>query len=78
MTDDTAIVMLQIPKKHLTVDLEIPLTISADRIIDIIYSTYNVEPKASYIICENPITLIRGKKTMQQLGIRDGSIFKLL
>lgn len=60
-------------------DLEVPLDISAEELIwamNVAYSLGIAVDKLpeSYMKAENPIVLIHGKKTLEQLGIHDGSI----
>ena len=71
----TAIVILSIPSKCILKDVELPMNISADRVIEAIAQVYKVD-KISHLICENPIALINGKKTLGELGIHDGSVIK--
>jgi len=77
--DNTAVVSLQIPRKHIVADLEVPLNIPAERVIDALSVTYDLDmADEGYLICENPIALISGKKTFREFGVRNGSILKCI
>ena len=71
--------MLQIPQKHYSADVEIPLTISAETLIRSICVSYGLTagPRPN-LICENPFALIMGDRTLEDLGVRNGSILKYL
>lgn len=61
-----------------SVDLEIPLEITADEFVHAIDSAMKLrinfsDPSQSYLSCENPTILIKGDKTLEELGLRDGS-----
>lgn len=73
----TAIVILNIPQKGILKDLELPVNISAERVVEAIVQTYNLG-KISHLLCENPIVLIGGKKTLGELGVHDGSVIKCI
>jgi hypothetical protein len=77
--ENTAVVTLQIPRKHFTTDLEVPLNISADKVIDAIRATYALDRTGEpCLICENPIALLIGKKTFREFGVRNGSTLRCL
>ena len=74
----TAIVTLKIPSKNLQVDLEVPLQIAADRVVRAIFETYGVPDGTNpALLCEEPIALLCGRQTLEDLGVRDGSILSL-
>ncbi len=64
-------------------EIEIPLSITANDLVGALNEAFNLginrEDYAAYYLCmENPIAFIRGEKTIESFGIRNGSklIFK--
>lgn len=60
------------------IELEIPLDITANDLIVSLNEIYelgiDVEDIINYyLISENPIALIRGNKTLEQFGVRNGT-----
>lgn len=77
--NDTVIVQLQIfgQKKQLHADIELPLNIRAEQVIDALCKIYALDyTESSCLICENPVALISGKQTLGEAGVRSGSIIK--
>lgn len=79
MNRDIAIVVFNIVKREFSIDLEVPLNITANELVvalnaafDLGIDTGNI--KNCYLKAENPIALLRGNKTMSEYGIRNGSI----
>lgn len=65
--------------KKISVDLEVPLDISANELVTALNTAYNLEIdttniKNCYLKAEKPIALLRGNKTLGEFGIRNGSI----
>ncbi|GKU27251.1 hypothetical protein CFOLD11_40780 [Clostridium folliculivorans] len=78
MGKDTAIVIFNISKRNYTVDLDLPLNISANELVLALNEAYDLQIDISdikncYMKSENPIALLRGNKTLADYGIRDGS-----
>ena len=79
MNRDVAIIIFQIPKRQFSVDLEVPLTISANELVIALNTAYQLgidttDMKNCYLKAENPITLLKGNKTLEEFGIRNGSV----
>ena len=79
MNNDTVIVMFNIKKRNMIVDLEIPLYISANELVIALNQAYDLgidinNIKDCYLKAENPITLLKGNKTLAEFGIRNGSV----
>jgi len=79
MKTDTAIVILKLLKRNQSVDLEVPLYITANELVTALNTAYELnidlsDIKNCYLKAENPIALLRGNKTLADFGIRDGSI----
>jgi len=79
MNNDTAIVILNITKRNFTVDLEVPLYISANELVIALNAAYELgidtsDIKNCYLKAENPIVLLKGNKTLAEFGLRNGSV----
>lgn len=79
MNNGTAIVVLIVPKRKFTVDLVIPLDISANELVIALNSAYELgidtaDIKNCYLKAERPIALLKGNKTLAQFGVRNGSV----
>ena len=79
MSGDTAIIVLKIPKQSVIADLEIPLDISANELVIALNMAYDLgidtsNIKDCYLKAENPITLLKGNKTLSEFGLRNGSV----
>jgi uncharacterized ubiquitin-like protein YukD len=79
MSKDKAIIVFNNVKLNTTVDIEIPLDITATELVIGLNSAYDLgidttDIKNCYMKAENPIALLRGNKTLAQYGIRNGSI----
>lgn len=76
---DTAIIVFNIIKRKFTVDLEVPLDISANELVVALNTAYELgidttDIKNCYLKAENPIALLKGNKTLAEFGIRNGSV----
>lgn len=79
MNKETAIIIFNITKKNFTVDLEVPLDISANDLVNALNTAYELgidtsDIKNCYLKAENPITLLKGNKTLAEFGLRNGSV----
>lgn len=79
MNKETVIIIFNIVKRKFTVDLEVPLNISANDLVNALNTAYNLgidtsNIKNCYLKAENPIALIKGNKTLSEFGLRNGSI----
>ena len=75
---ETAVVVVHVPNKSVTEDLEIPLYITANDLIEALAAIYQVpfDPDrifSFYVKCESPKALLRGQTTLSDYGVRDGS-----
>mgnify|MGYP000352052518 CR=1 FL=1 len=76
--DDTVLVTFYY-NKDANVDLEIPISISANDLVLALNQAYHLGIQTEnirncYMIAENPIVLLKGNKTLEELGIRNGSV----
>ena len=79
MNKETAIVMFKMIRKNLSLDLEIPLNISANELVEALNTAYDLgidvsDIKNCYLKSENPIALLKRNKTLFEFGLRDGSV----
>lgn len=77
--DDTAVIILMIHQRGVSIDLEVPLDITANNLILALNATYNLGIDTNnilncYLKAENPIALVKGNKTLAEFGIRNGTI----
>ncbi len=72
-------VIFNMHKRSTSVDLEIPLEISANELVLALNTAYDLGIDTGNIKCcflksENPIALLKGGKTLRELGLHNGSI----
>ncbi len=76
---NTIIVVFNIVKRGVKVDIEIPTDITTKELFVGLNQAYNLgmdttDIKQCYLKAENPITLLRGNKLINETGLRNGSI----
>lgn len=74
-----AIIIFNIHKRNISVDLEVPLNITVNELVIALNSAYNLninvsEIKNCYLKAENPIALLKGNKALYEYGVRNGTI----
>ncbi len=79
MNKNTAVIVVKNLKTEVFEDLEVPLNITANDLVIAFNSIYhlniNIDDVLScYLKSENPIALLKGNKTLEEYGIRNGSI----
>lgn len=79
MDKESAIIIFYMEKRNVMVDLEIPLNISANDLVNALNTAYGLGMdttgrKRCYLKTENPIALLIGNKTLKEFGLRNGSI----
>lgn len=79
MNKNTAIVTFKNHKNKTKIDLEVPLDITANELVNALNEAYSLEIDVSdikncYLQAERPITLLKGSKTLAECGICNGSI----
>lgn len=81
MKQDKAIITVNIIQQGNMFDLEVPLDISANELCEALFQQYLPEYEENvehhYLCSERPIALLRGKRTLREYGIRDGSIINI-
>ena len=79
MHEEKAIITLNIVKRGMSVDLEVPLSITANELVFALNTAYELniditDMKNCYLKAEKPIILLRGNKTLDEFGLRNGSV----
>lgn len=79
MNNNTALVIFKITKRNVSVDLELPLSISANDLVTSLNTAYELgidtsDVQQCYLKAENPIALLKGNKLLSEFGIRNGSV----
>lgn len=79
MNNNTALVIFKITKRNVSVDLELPLSISANDLVSSLNTAYELgidtsDVQQCYLKAENPIALLKGNKLLSEFGIRNGSV----
>lgn len=76
-----AIITVNMVKKSLSYDLEVPLDISANdlcaALFHLLLPDQKDDMKNYYLKAERPIALLRGERTLREYGIRDGSVINI-
>ena len=78
MEKETIVVTFKHLKNKQEVDLDIPLAITANELVIALNTAYDLgidvsDIKKCYLQAENPIALLRGNKTLDEFGLRNGS-----
>ena len=79
MKDEKVTVLFNILKRNIVKELEIPLDISANELVNALNMAYDLEIEISdvkqcYLKSENPIALLKGTKKLSEYGIRNGTV----
>ena len=79
MDSEKAIIIFNIVKKNTSVDLEVPLDITANELVNALNTAYELgidttDIKNCYLKAERPVALLRGNRTLREYGIRTGSM----
>lgn len=79
--EHTVVVVLILKKLQKSVDLEVNLDITANQLAVAINSAYDLGIDTSnirncYLKAENPISLLKGNKTLREFGVRNGTIIR--
>lgn len=79
---DTIVIILNFHKLNKSVDIEVPLNISAKELVFALNSAYklNIDTEdisKCYLKSENPIAFLKGNKTLREYKLRDGSIINI-
>lgn len=81
MEQETVIIILDLEKRKKTVDLEVPLNITANELVTALNTAYGLgintnDIKNCYLKAECPIALLRGNRTLGEFGVRNGTVIR--
>lgn len=79
MDASKVIITIRILKKKIEEDLEVPLSITANELVVALNEAYRLgldtdSMAECYLKAENPIVLLKGNHTLEEFGIRNGSL----
>ncbi|WP_346869613.1 MULTISPECIES: EsaB/YukD family protein [unclassified Clostridium] len=82
MDTEKIIVILNIQRKSQKYDVEVPLYITANDLVIALNEGFHLgidtqDINQCYLKCENPVTLIKGNKTLKDFNLRDGTIINI-
>ena len=79
MNKETVTIVFKMTKRKIAKDVEIPLYITANELVVALNEAYDLKIDTSnikncYLKAEKPIALLRGNKTLEEFGIRNGTV----
>lgn len=79
MNRETVTAVFNITKRKIVKDIEIPLYITANELVVALNEAYDLKIDTSnvkncYLKAEKPIALLRGNKTLEEFGVRYGTV----
>ena len=77
--ENKAIIIFRMYKRNVEVDLEIPLDITANELVNALNTAYELgidtsNVKNCYLKAENPIALLKGNRLLTEYGVRNGTV----
>lgn len=77
--ENSAIVIFKILKRNFETDLEIPLNISANDLVNALNKAYDLgidiaDVSNCYLKSEKPIAFLKGNKSLKEFGVRNGTV----
>lgn len=77
--DNKAIIIFRMYKRNIEVDLEIPLDITVNELINALNLAYELgidttNVKNCYLKTEDPIALLKGERLLYEYGVRNGTV----
>lgn len=78
MKKSTIIVVFEIQQRKETHNIEMPLEITANELVHALNMAFDLKINEEditqvYLKAENPIALIKGNRTLRELGLRDAT-----
>lgn len=79
MNRETVTAVFNLTKRKIVRDIEIPLYITANELVVALNEAYDLKIDTSnvkncYLKAEKPIALLRGNKTLEEFGVRNGTV----
>ena len=83
MEDERVVVILNLHKRHKKYDVDIPLDITANELVEAINQAFvlNIDMDditQCFLRTENPIALLKGNKTLRDFKIRNGTVINII
>ena len=77
--ENTAVIIFKNIKKNESIDLEIPLDITANDLVIGLNTAYDLgidisDQKKCFLKAENPFALLKGSKKLSEFGVRNGTV----
>ncbi len=77
-----ATVILKIHNRKFDADVEVPLDLTAQELVVALNTAYQLgidtgNIRNCFLRAEHPIALLKGSKTLEDFGIRDGSVIHI-
>lgn len=77
--DEQAVIVFMIHQRGFSVDLEVPLNITANDLVLALNTAYELGIDTGnilncYLKAENPVALLRGNRLLADFGIRNGTV----
>ncbi len=78
MDAEKAIIIFQHLSRGESTDVEVPLKITANELVTALNTAFDLgidvsDVKNCFFRAENPIALLRGEKTLEEFGVRNGT-----
>lgn len=75
----TIVMVLYIHKQNKKIDIQVPLDITANELVEALNDGFNLgintnDIRQCYLKTENPIALLKGNKTIEEFKLRDGTV----
>lgn len=79
MSKQNRVIRFKLIKENREYILEVPVFITANDLVKALNNAYNLQIDLGdvtecYLQMENPIALLKGNKTLDEFGVREGSI----
>lgn len=82
MSQNSAIITVNLLRCGIFHDLEVPLDISANELCQALFEKYLPEYSTNisqfFLRSERPVALLRGDRTLREYGICDGSVINIV
>lgn len=83
MNAQKTVVQINIPSKNINDDIEIPLSITVQELLDALSKIYQIKidwdnMSNCYLKTEHPIMFIKGSNTLASYGIRTGTVINIV
>ena len=79
MNNEYAILVVKMHKRNKSVDVKVPLNITANELVTGLNSAYDLgidvaKVQNCYLKAENPIALLKGNRLLSEFGIHNGTV----